>query len=324
MRHRIIVLLSALLSMAGSFAATADESFPTKPIRLIVPYPAGGTTDLMARILQQPLAKLLGQPIIIDNRAGAAGTIGAREVADAKPDGYTLLFSNNGPSSIAPLLQKDASYDPIKGFAPVALVSKAPLLLVAHPSVPGDSVASLIEYVKSQPDGVFYASAGPGSLGHLSTELFASRAGIKLNHVPYKGQAQTSLAVLSGDVKILLSTTSTAQEEYVKSGKLKLLGVASGETSRIAPGAVPIGKTVPGFSVEIWFGILAPAHTPSGVVTKLNEAIVTVLRQPDVQERFLGFGQEVAPGKPEDLARIIAAEVPEWRKIIAERGIRVD
>ncbi len=313
----------ALLALGLSFAAAAEE-FPTKPIRLIVPYPPGGSTDIMARVLQEPLGKLLGQPVVVENKPGAAGVIGVVEVARAKPDGYTLLFPNNGTVSIAPVLQKTADYDSTKAFAAVSLVSLAPLQLVVNASLPVDDLAGFVAYAKARPDGVFYASAGPGSLGHLSSELFASRAGLKMNHVPYKGQAPSTQAVVTGEVAMLLSTSSGQMNGFIKDGKLKLLGVSSREPSPLAPGTAPIGKTLPGYAVDVWFGILAPAGTPPDVIAKLNAALKTTLADADLRQRFFGFGVEATSSTPQALDAMIAAEGPEWQKVIAERGIKAE
>lgn len=316
----------ALGCAAALFAMTGDsqaDSFPTKPIRLVVPYPAGGSTDLMARMLQEPLEKILGQPVIVDNRPGAAGAIGSRELAGAPADGHTLVFSNNGPTSIAPSMQKDAGYDS-KSFAPVSLVAVAPLVLAVHASVPTDNVTEFIAYTKTQKDGLFYSSAGPGSLGHLSTELFASRAGIKLNHVPYKGQAPATMALLTGDVKVFFSTSNQTLNDYVKEKKIKILGVSSAEPSPIVPGARPIGETVKGYAVDVWFGVLAPAKTPAPVVRKLNEALASVLARDDIKKKFAAIAHKARSSTPEEFAAIIAAEVPEWSKIIADNKIRAE
>lgn len=316
----------ALCCVGASLVATGTpraDSFPTKPIRLVVPYPAGGATDLMARSLQEPLAKILGQPVIVDNRPGAAGTIGSREVLGAPADGHTLVFSNNGPTSIAPAMQKDAGYD-FKSFAPVSLVAVAPLVLAVHADVPGDSVVDFIAFAKTQKDGLFYSSAGPGSLGHLSTELFAARAGIKLNHVPYKGQAPATMAVLTGDVKVFFSTSNQTLNDYVQEKKIKILGISSPDPSPVVPNARPIGEAVKGYAVDVWFGILAPAKTPEPVISKLNSAIVRILAQDDIKAKFAAIGHEAKSSTPERFAGIIASEVPEWSKIIADNNIRAE
>ena len=287
-----------LVVLAGTAAA---DNYPSQPIRLIVPYPAGGSTDVMARALQEPMAKFLGQPLVIDNRGGAAGTTGANEAARADPDGYTLLFANNGPISIAPLLQKGVDFDPLVNDA-----------------------AGLIAYAKAQGKPMLYATAGPGSLGHLSTERFLNQAGLQMIHVPYRGQAPTTLAIFAGEVDILLTTTSDTLNEYIRSGKVKLLGVSSPEPSAVAPGAAPIGNVLKGYSVETWFGLLAPAGTPPEIVGKLNAAINTTLSMPQLRDRFLAYGVEAATSTPAELSAIIAAEIPLWRKVIEERHVRAE
>ena len=320
-RFNFFALALGLVVLAGTAAA---DNYPSRPIRLIVPYPAGGSTDIMARALQEPMAKILGQSLIIDNRGGAAGTTGANEAARADADGYTLLFANNGPISIAPLLQKGGDFDPLKSFAPVSLVSKAPLVLVANEKVPASDVAGLIAYAKAQSKPLLYATAGPGSLGHLSTERFLHQAGLQMVHVPYRGQAPTTLAIFASEVDILLTTTSDTLNEHIRAGKVKLLGVSSPGISPVAPGAAPIGNVLKGFSVETWFGILAPAGTPPQVIGKLNAAISATLAAPQLRDRFLGYGVEATASTPAELSAIIAAEIPSWRKVIEERNVKTE
>ena len=320
MRVRRRSLLGAA-AVAMLLPGVALAQYPDKPIKLIVPYSPGGTTDIMARTLQEPLSKALGQTVIVDNKAGAAGAIGTRQVATAPADGYTLIFGNNGPSAITPLIQKDAGYDPVKDFAPVSLVSIAPLTLVVHPSVPANNVKELIAWAKTQPSGVDYASAGAGSLGHLATELLGKEAGIKLNHVPYKGQAPTTMAVLNGEVKLLLTTSSDTQDAAVKSGKLKLLGVSTPQPSPLMPGAPTIGQSLPGYETVVWFGILAPAGTPAPVINRLNAAIAAVLADAEIQKKFMGYGCIATASTPQQFAAMIAAEVPKWKSVVATANI---
>ena len=315
MIKRRTALLSAAFAL-GALPATAQAPYPDKPIKLIVPYPPGGTTDIMARTLQEPLSKALGQPVIVDNKAGAAGAIGTKQVATAAPDGYTLVFGNNGPSAIVPLLQRDVGYDPVKDFAPVSLVSIAPLVLVLHPSVPAGDVKEFVAWARTQPGGVEYATAGAGSLGHLATELFAKDAGLKLVHVPYKGQAPSTMAVLNGEVKMLLTTSSDSMGAAVRDGKLKLLGVSTAKPSPLMPGAPTIGQSLPGFEVNVWFGILAPAGTPAPVIVKLNAAIRTVLADPEIQRKFMGYGSIATASTPQEFAAMIGAEVPKWKGVV--------
>ncbi len=319
-RAGFILAAAFMVFCAGANAQT----FPSKPVRIVVPYPAGGTTDLMARALQEPMQKSLGQPVIVDNKPGAAGAIGAREVARSPADGYTLLFSNNGPSSTTPLLVKDAGYDGIKDFAPVSLVSTAPLFVVVNASVPANDLKSFIDYARSQPNGLEYASAGIGSLGHLASELFARMAGIKMIHIPYKGQAPTSNAVMTGEVKVLITTSSSAMNGYITAGRLKLLGVSTAEPSPLAPGAPVVASVLPGYKVEIWFGLLAPAGTPADVVAKLNDAVGKALALPDLQQRFVNFGVIATAGTPRRLGDLIADEVPRWTQIVREASIRAE
>ena len=309
-----------MLAIGACLAATAAsglaQPYPNRPLRLIAPLAPGGTTDIMARTLQEPLSKALGQPVIVDNKAGAAGAIGTKQVATATPDGYTLVFGNNGPSAIVPLLQKDVGYDPVKDFAPVSLVSIAPLVLVLHPGVPATNVGEFIAWAKTQPGGVEYATAGAGSLGHLATELFGKEAGLKLVHVPYKGQAPATMAVLNGEVKMLLTTSSDTMGSAVKDGKLKLLGVSTAKPSPLMPGAPTIGQSLKGFEVNVWFGILAPAGTPAPVIAKLNAAIRAVLADPEIQRKFMGYGCIATASTPQEFAAMIGAEVPKWKSVV--------
>ena len=313
--------LLCLAFALGALPAAAQAQYPDKPIRLVVPYAPGGTTDIMARTLQEPLSKVLGQPVIVDNKAGAAGAIATKQVAASAPDGYTLIFGNNGPSAIVPLIQKDVGYDPVKDFAPVSLVSIAPLVLVVHPGVPASNVAEFITWAKTQPNGVEYATAGAGSLGHLATELFGKDAGLKLIHVPYKGQAPSTMAVLNGEVKMLLTTSSDTMNSAVKAGKLKLLGVSTAKPSPLMPGAPTIGQSLKGFEVNVWFGILAPAGTPAPVIAKLNAAIREVLASPELQQKFVGYGCIATASTPQEFAAMISAEVPKWKGIVESAKI---
>ncbi|MCX7960552.1 MAG: tripartite tricarboxylate transporter substrate binding protein [Burkholderiales bacterium] len=306
----------------GACTAAFSQGFPSRPIRIIVPYPAGGTTDLMARALQEPMQKTLGQPVIVENRGGAAGAIGAREVARAAPDGHTLLFSNNGPSSTTPLLVKDAGYDGLKDFAPISQVSSAPLFVTVAGTVPAGDLRAFIEYARAQPQGLEYGSAGIGSLGHLATELFARMAGLRLVHIPYKGQAPTTNAIATGEIKLLITTSSAAMNNFIREGKIRLLAVSTAEPSVLAPGVPTVDSVLPGYRVEIWFGLLAPAGTPADTVGRLNDAVAKALALPDVQERFRNFGVIAKASTPRQLADLIADEIPRWTRIVREAGIK--
>jgi tripartite-type tricarboxylate transporter receptor subunit TctC len=321
MKRMITAALAALCVLP---ALTWAQGYPNKPIRLVVPYPPGGTTDIMARVLQQPLQAKLGQPVIVDNRPGAAGALAAREVAKAPADGYTLFFVNSGIVSVTPLVMKNAGFDGVKDFSPVALVSSAPLFLVTGAAVPAKDLRSFIEYAKKQPKPLAYASAGVGSFGHLASELFAKTAGVHMVHVPYKGQAPTTNAVIGGEVQMLMTTASSTMNDYIANGRLKLLGVTSPEPSPLAPGAPSVAATLPGFKAETWFAILGPAGLPSDVVARLNASINEVLQSSEVQKRFVGFGVVAATATPQHLGAMIKEEITRWTPIIRENGISTD
>lgn len=323
MKLLVTLRMAAAVALCVAAAGAVAQSFPSKPVKLLIPYPPGGTTDLMARALQDAFQKTLGQPLVIENRAGAAGGIAAREVARAAPDGHTLLFPNNG-ITIASQLQKDAGYDAAADFAPVSLVSIAPMLLVVHPSVPADDLKSFIAYAKRQPGGVDFGSAGNGATGHLASELLARMAGFKGVHVPYKGQAPSSLAVMTGEVKMLMTTTSSSMNANIHAGKLKLLGVSTGAPSPVAPGARPIGEGVPGFSAEVWFGLLAPAGTPPEIVAKLARPVHSALADAETQRKFLDFGVVASPSTPDEFAAMIRRDVKKWGEVIDQVGLRKD
>jgi tripartite-type tricarboxylate transporter receptor subunit TctC len=312
------IMLGTLI-LALCCGAIAADAFPQKPIRLIIPYPAGGTTDLMARALQESMQQSLGQPIIVENKAGASGAIAAQMVARSPADGYTLLFTNNGIQAVVPFVQKKAGFDPIKDFAPVSKVSSGPLVLVAYPNAPFGDVKQLVDYAKVNPNKVEYASAGIGSLGHLASEFFANAAGVKLLHVPYGGQAPTTMAVMTGEVKMLLTTSSSTMNGYIANGKLKLLGVS--KPTKLFPNARPISEVVPGFEAESWFAILAPRGTPPDVVAKLNAAIVKAATSPDINEKYRAAGVEPTTSSPEQLATMLQQEVAKWAPIIKENHI---
>ena len=311
------LVFAALLAVPFSSLA---QTFPDKPIRLVIPYSAGGTTDGMARVLQDQLQKSLGQPIVVDNKPGASGIIAAQDVIRSKPDGYTLLFVNNGNLAVTPQVVKDANYDGMKDFTPVALVSSAPMVAVVPASLPVDDLKGFIEYAKTHQ--VFYASAGIGSFGQLATELFANRAGLKLSHVPYKGQGPTTTAVLAGEVQLLVTTPSGPMNDFIANKRLKLLGVTSAEASPLEPGTPPIASVLPGYVAESWFAIVGPAGMPSDVVNKLNDAIGKAVKQPETQKRFTGFGVIPKTATPKQLAEMTAEEIARWTPVIRDNKIR--
>lgn len=323
MKRRLLVSLAAL-AVAGPTLLTpafGQAAFPTKPIRLVVPYPAGGTTDIMARALQTPLQKSLGQPLVIDNKAGAGGVIAAREVAKSAPDGYTLFFINSGIVSVTPLVVKNPGYDGLRDFAPVALVSTAPMFVVINGSIPATDVRSFIDYAKKQRDPLTYASAGVGSFGHLSSELFAKNAGIPMRHIPYKGQAPTTQAVISGEVSMLITTASATMNEFIANGRLRLLGLGTAQPSPVAPGTPTVAATLPAYRAETWFAILAPAGTPAPIAARLNAAINEALQDAAIRQRFLSFGIVPATASPQELGSLMAEDAARWAPVVRDSGI---
>ena len=246
------------------------QTFPSRPIQMLVPYPAGGTTDVMARSLQEPMQKAFGQAVVIENKSGASGVLAAREVARAKPDGYSLLFINSGIVAVTPHVQKDAGFDGVKDFAPVALATMAPLFVIVPGNLPVTDLRSYIDYVKKQPTQLSFASAGVGSFGHLSSELFLKAAGLKMSHIPYRGQAPTTNAVLTGEVGLLITSMSSAMKGFIDSGKLKLLALTASAPSPQSPGVPTVGSVLPGYVAETWFGWVTTAGTPPETIAKLN------------------------------------------------------
>jgi tripartite-type tricarboxylate transporter receptor subunit TctC len=311
----------AALCLAAPAALWA-QGFPDKPIRLVIPYAAGGTTDAMARVLQEPLQKALGQPIVVDNKAGASGILAAREVIRAKPDGYTLFFVNNGNVAVTPSVVKDANYDGLKDFTSIALVSSAPMVAVVPGNLPVNDIKGFIDYAKK--NSVTYASAGVGSFGQLATELFANRAGIKMTHVPYKGQAPTTNAILAGEVQLLITTPSGAMNDFIAQKRLKLLAVTSAESSPLEPGTPTIATTLPGYQAESWFAIIGPAGMPADVVAKLNDAVTKAVQLPEIQKAFASFGVIPRTASPKKVAEMTAEEIARWTPVIRDNNIRAD
>lgn len=314
----------ALIALASFAAATAaEESFPSKPITIVVPYTAGGTSDAQVRMIQEPLSKLLGQPIVIENKPGASGAIAAQYVARAKADGHILLYPNNGVL-FAPLLNEKAGYDPLKDFKPITLTTLVPMVLVVNKSVPVSTAADFVAYARQQKQGVLYASAGTASFGHLASSRLAQMTGIKLEHVPYRGEANTTMAVRAGEVQMLLTTPSSAMLGQVEQGHMKLLGVASPEPSPVVPGATPLNRSIPGFSAEVWFGLMAPAGTPNSVIEKLMTSVHQVMAEPAIAAKLKPSGALVKTSSPQELAALMKAETEQWRELIAKFNIKAD
>jgi tripartite-type tricarboxylate transporter receptor subunit TctC len=306
--------------LAPLFAAA--QQFPTRPIQMLIPYPPGGTTDVMARALQEPMQKAFGQTIVIENKSGASGVLAAREVARAKPDGHALLFINSGIVAVTPHVQKDAGFDGVKDFAAVAMVTAAPLFVIVPGNLPVTDLRSYIEYVKKQPAPLPYASAGIGSFGHLASELFAKAAGVSMTHIPYRGQAPTTNAVITGEVSLLITSMSSAMNEFIRTGKLKLLGVTSAEPSPISPGVPTVASVLPGYAAETWFGFVTTAGTPPETISRLNTEINRILQTKEITDKMATLGQQISTKTPAQLSSLIAEDSARWGQVVRDNNIR--
>lgn len=311
--------LLVAMSLLGPACAGA-QSYPSKPIRWIVTFQAGGTTDIVARIVGQKLSESLGQQVIIDNRPGASGMIGTELGAKAPPDGYTLTFAYNGNMTMNPNLFKKLPYDTLRDFTGISMIIRTPMLLVVHPGVPAKSLAEFIALAKAQP-GKLNLAVG-GGVGQLSGELFKSMTRLDLTNVPYKGNAPSLASVLAGETQAMFETVSAALP-HIRSGKLRVLAVSSAKRSGLLPDVPSIGETVPGYDVNVWMGVSAPAGTPAEIIGKLSGEIARILKTADVQERLTAQGLEVVGSTPEQLNATIKAELETWARVVKEANIPV-
>jgi tripartite-type tricarboxylate transporter receptor subunit TctC len=319
-RTLTLAAASALGLLALTPLAAQAQAFPTKAITIIVPFSAGGTTDILARVLGQFMSKDLGQPVVIDNRAGAGGNIGTQLVARAAPDGYTILMGTVGTHAINQSLYPKLAFDPIKDFAPLTRVALVPNLLVANPAQPFKTVKELMAYAKANPGKVTFGSSGSGTSIHLSGELFKQMAGVDIQHVAYKGSAPAANDLLGNHIAIMFDNMPSAIG-HVKAGKLRPLAVTTAQRSPALPDVPTIAEAgVPGYEATSWFGLLAPAGTPAPVVTKLNAAILKALADPDVKKKLLEQGAEPAGETPAQFAAFIASETVKWGKIVKQSG----
>ncbi len=315
---------SYYLLCAGALLAptwSAAQGYPTKSIRLIVPLAPGGGNDTIARLIGQKIAPALGQQIVVDNRAGAGGLIGAELVLRAPPDGYTLLLANAALMSIVPHAQKKALYDPVKDFAPVSLIAAAPLLVVVHPSLPVRSIKALIALTKAKPGEVNYASNGIGGATHLSTELFAMMAGVKLTHVPYKGLSLAMTDVMSGQVPLMFSS-AVAMLPHVKNGKVRAIAMTGAKRSPAMADVPTVAESgLAGFESSSWYGISAPAQTPRAIIDRLNKEIVTVVKSKELQDRFISEAVIPMGSSPDEFAAHIKREFERMGRVIKEAKV---
>lgn len=322
-----LLAASSLTMGAGTASAqTADaaRSYPNKPVRVMVTFPAGGGVDLMARTLGQKLADVWGQQFVIDNRAGGGGVIGTEIVARAAPDGYTLLLASSSGLIVSPLLIAKLPYDPIVDFTPVSLLAINPTLLVVNSTLPVNSVRELIAYAKSKPRQLSYASAGQGSPIHLGMEMFKVMTGTDMVHVPYKGSPPAVTDLLAGQVQLMFNTMPTVLP-HVKTGRLRALAAGSARRAKTLPDMPTVAESgVPGFEATTWWGMVAPAKTPTSIINKLGTQIERVLNDADVSQRMLAQGAEVQGSTPEALAKFMREESARMRKVIASAGIKAE
>ncbi len=320
-----VAKFAATLALCGAISAFGQTAaYPTKPIRMIVPFPPGGPTDVVARLIGFKLSERWGQQVVIDNRAGAGGTIGAEMAARAAPDGHTLVMGSTANMAVNVTLYPKLSYDPVKDFVPVNLAAITPNLFVVHPNYPAKNVAEFIALAKAKPGTINYATGGVGTPSHLAAELFKTMAGIEMNHVPYKGSIPALTDIMGGQVTLMFDSMASALP-LVQSGKLKALA----QTGAKRVGALPDLPTVaesglPGYEVAGWFGVFAPAGTPREVVNKLSTEISRILALPDVKARYSALGAEPGPGNPDEFAAFLKSEITKWAKVIRDSGAKLD
>ena len=325
--NRIIRGLHAglwLAALASPFAALAQaQTYPDKPIRFIVPYPPGGGTDVIARIVQERFQAALGQPVVIENKGGAGGSVGTDVVAKAAPDGYTVLFTLSS-HTINPAIFPKLAFDTVKDFEPIGTVASLPQILVANPQVPVNNIAELVALAKAKPGELSFASVGNGSPGHLAGELFNQRTGTQMTHIPYRGGGPAVSDVMGGQVP-LLWVSIPAAAQFVKTGKLKALGVSTLKRSAAFPDVPTMQEAgIADFEVDSWYAMFVPAKTPKAVIDKLNRALNTVVADPTIRERLLAQGSEGVGGTPEALAKTVQAELPKWAKLAKDANIKAD
>jgi len=329
-RPKALVRFAWFAGIALAFAVAAPAShgqaapFPSKPVRLVVPFPPGGPLDVTGRAIAQKLTEAWGQSVVVDNRPGAGGNIGADLVAKSAPDGYTVVMGALSTHAVNPSLYPSMPYDAIRDFAPITLVAVTPNVLVVNPALPVRSVRELVAYAKANPNKLSFGSGSNGSAGHLAGELFKVETGTDVVHVPYKGAAPAMQALLAGDTQFMFDNLASAMPQ-VKAGKLRALAVTTAKRSTLAPDLPTMAEAgVPGFDIATWFGLLAPAGTPKEVVAKWNADVVRILSSPDMRERLSAQGAEAAPTTPAEFAAFIAAEQPKYARIVKASGAKVD
>lgn len=318
--NKTIVLLSLLIA---PLAPVAAQSYPAKPVRIVVPFPPGGPTDIVTRLMAAKMTEALGQQIVVDNRGGAGGAIGTEQVAKSAPDGYTLVMGTIGGLAVAKSLNPKLGYDTLRDFAPITQSVSVTSVLVTHPSVPAKNVRELLALAKKGSGKLNYASSGNGTITHLAGELFKLMGKVDITHVPYKGGAPALVALVSGEVDMSYEN-SLIITPHVKSGKVKGLAVTSAKRSALLPDLPTIAETLPGYSASGWYGLLAPAATPKPVIVRLHTEAVKALRAPDVVDKLSSHGAEPVASTPEEFTAFIRSETDKWAKLVKAANMRAD
>jgi tripartite-type tricarboxylate transporter receptor subunit TctC len=322
-RQLLLFAIGMFLVCTGAPAQPAAEVYPAKPIRFILPFPPGGGTDILGRVIAERLTVNLGQPVVIENRGGAGGNVGAEAAAKSAPDGYTIVLA--APSlAISPSLYSKLNYDPVKDLAPISLVGTVPNVLITYPSLPAQNLAEFIALAKTKPGAMNFGSGGSGTSNHLAGELFNIVAGVKLVHVPYKGVNLAMNDVLGGQIQLVVIGIPAAQP-HIRAGRLRALAVIAPQRSPALPEVPTVAEAgLPNFEVTTWYGVLAPAGTPRPVIARLNAELVRVMHAPDLKERFAATGTEPRTSTPEEFADYIQQEIAKWGRVVREAGLRAD
>ena len=321
-RRRFIQLLGIVLASAAHCGASG-QAFPAKPIRIIVPYPPGGTTDVLARILGQRMTEHMGQPVIVDNRGGGGGNIGTEAVARSAPDGYTLVLGTVATHGVNSHVSKKIPYDPIADFAPIAALVQNIICVAANPALPVQNIRELVDYAKQNPGRLSFASSGTGTPHHLAGEFLNQLAGINMVHVPYKGATPAVLDTITGQVQIGFLSLATALP-HIKAGKLRLLAVVEGTRASAMPDVPTVGETVKGFEISSWLGLFAPAGTPPAVIQKLNAEVLRTLNHPETRASLEAQGLNIVVNSPEQFAAQVKLDYERWGKLIKSVGVQLD
>lgn len=317
-------LLAAVALAAAALCGPASaQSYPTKPVTIVVPFSPGGATDIMSRTLAERLGKRLGQPVIVENKPGAGTMIASEHVARSTPDGHTVLLAASS-LGIAPSLYSKVNYDPVKDFAPISLVASVVHVLEVHPSVPARNVAELVAWLKAHPAKANYGSVGAGTSTHLEAELFNTLAGVKMEHIPYKGSAPALMDMVAGNLQVMFDAWASSGP-FVKDGKVRLLAVTTAQRSKLLPDVPTVAESgLPGYEAMPWLGFVAPAGTPQSVIDRFHGELMEVLKEPAVQEKFRSLGLDIIGNRPQEFGEFIRKDIVKWAKVVKDSGAKAD